>query len=61
MSAPSVPASDDHKNEPLAVTLKELLDVLGALTDSEDEVVATLLHMVEGGRVRLVAERAESF
>jgi len=61
MSAVSVPASDDYKTEPLAVTLKELLDVLSALTDSEEEVVATLLHMVEGGRVRLVAERAESF
>lgn len=58
MSAASAPAR--YENEPIAVTLKELLDVLSALTDSEEEVVATLLHMVEGGRVKLVAERAEA-
>jgi len=58
MSAASAPAS--YETEPIAVTLKELLDVLSALTDSEEEVVATLLHMVEGGRVRLVTEHAEA-
>lgn len=49
-----------HHEEPIAVTLAELLGVLAEITDDEDEIVATLLHMVEGGRVRLIGERAEA-
>ena len=41
-------------DEPLAVTLAELLDVIGEVTADEDEIVATLLHMVEARRVRLI-------
>lgn len=39
---------------PPAITLAQLLDVLASLTDDEDEIVATMLHMVEYGSVRLV-------
>ena len=39
---------------PPAATLAQLISVLSELTDDEDEVVATLLHMVERGSVRLI-------
>ena len=39
---------------PLAVTMAELIGVLSDLTDDEDEIVATLFHMVETRSVRLV-------
>jgi len=42
-------------DEPLAVTLAVLLEVLSEITKDEDEIAATLLHMVEERRVRLVA------
>jgi hypothetical protein len=41
-------------DEPLAVTLAELLDVIGEVTTDEDEIVATMLYMVEARRVRLI-------
>jgi hypothetical protein len=41
-------------HEPLAVTLAELLDVIGEVTADEDEIVATMLHMLEERRVRLI-------
>jgi hypothetical protein len=41
-------------DEPLAITLAELFDVLGEITSDEDEIVATMLYMVENRRVRLV-------
>ncbi len=40
--------------EPLAITLAELLDVIAEITPDEDEIVATMLHMVETRRVRLI-------
>jgi hypothetical protein len=40
--------------EPLAVTLAELLAVIAEVTPDEDEIVATMLHMVETRRVRLI-------
>jgi hypothetical protein len=40
--------------EPLAITLAELLDVISEVTPDEDEIVATMLHMVETRRVRLI-------
>ena len=56
------PGPTDYRDEPIAVTLKELLDVLSMLTDSDEEIVATLLHMVEERRVRLITEPgAEAF
>ena len=37
-----------------ATTLAHLLAVLSDLTKDEDEIVGTLLHMVERGSVRLI-------
>ena len=39
---------------PPATTLAHLIAVLSDLTDDENEIVGTLLHMVEQGSVRLV-------
>lgn len=39
---------------PPAVTMAELIGVLSDLTDDEDEIVATLFHMVQTRSVRLV-------
>lgn len=41
--------------EPPAITLPELIRVLSELTEDENEIVGTLLHMVESGSVRLLA------
>jgi hypothetical protein len=47
--------TDRHPDdEPLAVTLAELLAVIAEVTPDEDEIVATMLHMVETRRVRLI-------
>ena len=40
---------------PPATTLANLITVLSELTDDENEIVGTLLHMVEAGSVRLIA------
>jgi hypothetical protein len=37
-----------------ATTLAQLIAVLSDLTDDENEIVGTLLHMVEQGSVRLI-------
>ncbi|MGH7336662.1 MAG: hypothetical protein ACREI7_03715 [Myxococcota bacterium] len=39
---------------PPRTTLAHLLSVLSELTDDENEIVGTLLHMVEQGSVRLI-------
>ena len=39
---------------PPATTLANLIAVLSDLTEDENEIVGTLLHMVEQGSVRLV-------
>ena len=39
---------------PPATTLAQLISVLSELTDDENEIVATMLHMVEQGSVRLI-------
>ena len=45
-----------HRHEaPPATTLAQLISVLSELTDDENEIVGTLLHMVEQGSVRLIA------
>ena len=41
-------------HEPLAVTLAELLSVIAQITPDEDEIVATMLYMVETRRVGLI-------
>jgi hypothetical protein len=46
--------------EPLRVTLGELISVLSELTEDENEIVATAVHMVDGGRVRLIEKRLDA-
>lgn len=38
---------------PSETTLLELVGAVSELTDDEGEVVATVLHMIQSGRVRL--------
>ncbi len=38
---------------PLPVTLLELVEAVSDVTESDVEVVATVIHMLETGRVRL--------
>jgi len=40
-------------DEPQAVTLLELIDAVSEVSESEQEVVATVAHMLNSGRVRL--------
>jgi hypothetical protein len=40
-------------DEPQAVTLLELIDAVSEVSESEEEVVATVSHMLNSGRVRL--------
>ena len=40
-------------NEPLQLTLLELVGAVCDVTNSDAEVVATVIHMLETGRVRL--------
>jgi hypothetical protein len=49
------PRAGKAKEMPPATTLAHLISVLSELTEDENEIVATLLHMVEGGSVRLIA------
>jgi hypothetical protein len=42
------------EHERLAVTLAELLSVIAQVTPDEDEIVATMLYMVDARRVRLI-------
>lgn len=53
-TATALPTAETTFETPPAITLAQLLEVLGSLTDDEDEIVATMLHMVERGSVRLV-------
>ena len=39
--------------EPVAVTLLELVEAVSSSSDNESEVVATVAHMLRSGRVRL--------
>jgi hypothetical protein len=50
--APRVATRDDV---PPAITLARLIEVLSELTQDENEIVGTLLHMVERRSVRLIA------
>ncbi len=63
-TATPIPTAPGQLEDPPAATLAQLIEVLWTLTDDEDEIVATLLHMVERGSVRLVtvgSEVAEGF
>jgi len=52
-AAPSIEATPGYADEPLHVTLLELVEAVSDVTDSEVEVVATVVHMLESGRVCL--------
>jgi hypothetical protein len=53
MTATAVLAAKRDQATP-ATTLAHLIAVLSDLTDDENEIVGTLLHMVEQGSVRLI-------
>jgi hypothetical protein len=40
-------------DEPLATTLLELVKAVSDASDNESEVVATISHMLQSGRIRL--------
>jgi hypothetical protein len=42
-----------HWPEPRSLTLLELVGSVCEVTDDDDEVVATVLHLLRSGRVRL--------
>jgi hypothetical protein len=52
-AAPSAKIESVSVHEPLSVTLLELVEAVSDVTSNEVEVVATVLHMLESGRVRL--------
>ena len=52
-AAPSLQIEAITAHEPLHVTLLELVEAVSDVTDNEREVVATVMHMLETGRVRL--------
>jgi hypothetical protein len=41
------------RDEPLSLTLLELVEAVNDVTSSDDEVVATVRHMLQTGRIRL--------
>ena len=41
------------QSEPIATTLLELVRTIGEITDDDREIVATVQHMLETGKVRL--------
>ena len=50
----AIPRAAKCEEKPPATTLAHLISVLSELTSDEDEIVGTLLHMVEYGSVRLI-------
>jgi len=46
--------AENREEAPPATTLANLIAVLSDLTEDENEIVGTLLHMVEQGSVRLI-------
>ena len=40
--------------------LIDLIEAVGEVTDDENEIVATVIHMLESGRVRIWGEWGES-
>jgi len=42
------------RDDPVETTLLDLVQVIGEVTEDEREVVATVLHLLRDGRVRLV-------
>ncbi len=60
MSSAAVPLSQTAPIEPHPCTLLELVRVLSEITDNEHEVVATAIHMVCSGSVRLIGNFRDS-
>jgi hypothetical protein len=54
MSSAAVTLAPTAPNEPHPCTLLELVRVLSEITDDEHEVVATAIHMICSGSVRLI-------
>lgn len=54
MSSAAVTLQPPALTEPHPCTLLELVRVLSEITDDEHEVVATVIHMLCSGSVRLV-------
>ncbi len=50
-AAHSIPA---RESEPQPTTLLELVRSISQVTDDEREIVATVLHLLRSGRVRLI-------
>lgn len=50
----AIPRAAKGGETPPATTLAQLISVLSELTEDENEIIGTLLHMVEQGSVRLI-------
>jgi len=53
-SAPRRPSRDGSPQEEL--NLLDLIEAVGEVTEDETEIVATVIHMLESGRVRLCGD-----
>ena len=60
MSAATPLRQTEHEIEPLHVTLLQLVEAVNDVADNEDEVVATVLYMLERGSVRLCGNFRDS-
>jgi hypothetical protein len=60
MSIAAVPLPTPAAIEPHPCTLLELVRVLSEITDDEHEVVATVIHMLCSGSVRLIGNFRDS-
>jgi hypothetical protein len=55
MTALGIPRLAKRDDLPPAITLAKLIEVLSELTEDENEIVGTMLHMVERRSIRLIA------
>ena len=55
MTALPIPCVANRDEVPPAITLARLIEVLSELTEDENEIVGTMLHMVERRSIRLIA------
>lgn len=60
MSAATPLPQTEHETEPLRVTLLQLVEAVSDVADNEDEVVATVMYMIERGSVRLCGNFRDS-
>jgi hypothetical protein len=58
-AAPSSPIRSSAP-EPLCVTLLEVVRAVGEVTDDDREVVATVLHLLATGQIRLCGNFRDS-